>query len=434
MSGSTRETAPALCRDCLSLGRAGALRCAECGSPRLLAHPERDRLSVAHIDCDAFYATIEKRDNPALVTRPVIIGGATRGVVSTCCYIARTYGVRSAMPMFKARQLCPEAVIIKPDMAKYARVSREMRALMETLTPLVEPVSIDEAFLDLSGTQALHGASPALSLARFARTIEAELGITVSIGLSDCKFLAKIASDMQKPRGFTIIGRAEARTFLRDKPVGLIFGVGAVTQGRLEKAGYRLIGDLQDAGPERLMQRFGEEGQRLARLSVGDDKRRVTPQRETKSISAETTFNTDISTAEALEPILLRLSERVALRLTKAGLCGATITLKLKTATFATRSRAITESDPTALSTRIFALARTLLKPELDGTKFRLIGIGVSHLQPLAAADPQNLLNQGLIREKATETAMMQLRARFGEDAISRGLAFRPRAPRNGGA
>lgn len=429
MSGSTPE-ARALCRDCFGFSPPGARRCVECGSPRLLAHPERDVLNVAHIDCDAFYATIEKRDNPDLVARPVMIGGGTRGVVSTCCYLARTFGVRSAMPMFQARQLCPEGVIIKPNMAKYVSVSRQMRAMMETLTPLVEPVSIDEAFLDLTGTQALHGASAAALLARFVSKIEAELGITVSIGLSDCKFLAKIASDLQKPRGFTIIGRAEAREFLRSKPVGLIYGVGAVTQKRLEAVGYRLIGDLQDAGPEKLMRRFGEEGQRLARLSLGDDKRRVTPFRETKSVSAETTFNQDLSTLNDLEPILQRLSERVALRLTKADLCGTTITLKLKTARFVSRTRALSETDPTALSTRIFAAGRALLKPEIDGTPFRLIGIGVSHLQPLAKADPQNLLNHDLKREKAREAAILQLRAKFGEDAIGRGLSFRPRPAR----
>ena len=426
MSGSTPDMR-ALCRDCLNFSVAPARRCEHCGSPRLLAHIERDVLSVAHIDCDAFYATIEKRDNPELMTRPVIVGGGTRGVVSTCCYIARTFGVRSAMPMFKARQLCPAAVVIKPNMAKYAAVSRQMRVMMATLTPLVEPVSIDEAFLDLSGTQALHGASAAHSLARLAHKIENELGITVSIGLSYCKFLAKIASDMQKPRGFTIIGRAEAVGFLRSKPVSVIFGVGAVTQARLEKAGYRLIGDLQDADPAKLMARFGDEGQRLARLARGDDQRRVTPFRETKSISAETTFLQDMSQIEDLEPILLRLCERVALRLRKADLCGATITLKLKTARFASRTRAQSQADPTALSTRLFAVARDLLKAELDGTPFRLIGIGVSNLQKLAAADPQTLLNPNLAREKATEQALMHLRAKYGEEAVSRGLAFRPK-------
>ncbi len=426
MSGSTPD-GRVLCRDCLNFSAALAQRCEHCGSPRLLRHPERDTLSVAHIDCDAFYATIEKRDNRELMNKPVIVGGGIRGVVSTCCYIARTFGVRSAMPMFKARQLCPDAVIIKPDMAKYAAVSRQMRTMMETLTPLVEPVSIDEAFLDLSGTEALHGASAAHALARLARVIEDELGITVSIGLSDCKFLAKIASDMQKPRGFTIIGRAEAVGFLRAKPVGLIFGVGAVTQARLEKAGYRLIGDLQDAGPARLMAQFGDEGQRLARLALGDDKRRVTPFRETKSVSAETTFAQDLSRLEELEPILLRLCERVALRLRRADLCGGTITLKLKTARFASRTRALSQADPTALSTRLFAIGRDLLKAELDGTPFRLIGIGVSNLQKLEAADPQTLLNPNLAREKATELAVMQLRAKFGDEAVSRGLAFRPK-------
>ncbi|KAB2854165.1 MAG: DNA polymerase IV, partial [Bauldia sp.] len=219
-----------LCRDCAATGTATAApaRCASCGSPRVLAHDELHTLSIAHIDCDAFYASIEKRDDPSLAGKPLIVGGGVRGVDATCCYIARQSGVRSAMPMFTARRLCPDAVVIKPDMAKYVAVSRRIRALMEDLTPLVEPLSIDEAFLDLGGTAALHKASPARVLARFARRVEEEIGITVSVGLSHNKFLAKIASDLDKPRGFDVIGKAETLAFLADKPVGLIYGVGRV--------------------------------------------------------------------------------------------------------------------------------------------------------------------------------------------------------------
>jgi DNA polymerase-4 len=235
-------SAAPFCRDCLTpADRPGQERCASCGSPRLLRHPERDELAVAHVDCDAFFASVEKRDNPALADQPVIIGGGHRGVVATACYVARTYGVRSAMPMFKALDACPHATVISPNMDKYRVAGREVRRLMGELTPLVEPVSIDEAFLDLSGTERLHHASPALTLARFARRVETELGISVSIGLSYNKFLAKIASDLAKPRGFSIIGREEAVAFLADRPVGIIPGIGAAAQARLEKVGVTLI-------------------------------------------------------------------------------------------------------------------------------------------------------------------------------------------------
>ena len=279
-----------LCRDCLreASGPSGRApwRCGACGSPRGLSHPERDALAVAHIDCDAFYAAVEQRDNPALRSGPLIIGGARRGVVSTCCYVARTFGVRSAMPMFKALALCPSATVIKPDMTKYAGVGRQIRALMLELTPLVEPLSIDEAFLDLSGTERLHDASPAVSLARLAKRIETEIGVTVSVGLSYCKFLAKIASDLNKPRGFAIVGRAEAQGFLRPRPVSSIWGVGKAAQERLAREGLTTIGDLQERGEEALMRSQGGEGQRLYRLAMGVDPRRVSPRHDTKSVSA----------------------------------------------------------------------------------------------------------------------------------------------------
>ena len=416
----------AFCRDCLTAAPPPVLparRCPSCGSPRLLAHAERDSLAIAHIDCDAFYAAIEKRDNPALNDKPLIVGGARRGVVSTCCYIARTYGVRSAMPMFKALALCPQAVVVKPDMAKYAGVGRQVKLMMLDLTPLVEPISIDEAFLDLSGTQALHRASPALTLARLAQKIEREVGITVSVGLSYCKFLAKLASDLDKPRGFTLIGRAEAVAFLSDKPVGLIWGVGKVAQERLAREGLKLIGDIQARSLEQMLRACGEEGQRLHRLARGEDARQVSPERETKSVSAETTFDTDLADAARLEPVLLKLSERVAARLKKADLCGTSVTLKLKTVDFKSRTRART-LPATQLAPRIFAAGRDLLGKELDGAKFRLIGIGVSDLRPGSAADQGDLVDIALPRVKATESAIDSLRARFGEAAVMRGMAF----------
>jgi DNA polymerase-4 len=413
------------CRDCLSFAAPESRRCAACGSPRLLRHAERDALSLAHIDCDAFYAAVEKRDDPSLRDKPVIVGGGKRGVVSTACYIARTYGVRSAMPMFKALKACPGAIVVRPDMAKYARVGRDIRTMMRELTPLVEPLSIDEAFLDLEGTQTLHGASPAVTLARFAARVEREIGVSVSVGLSYCKFLAKLASDLDKPRGFSIIGRQEAPGFLAPLPVGRIWGVGAVAQERLARDGYRLIADLQRAEEADLLRRYGGEGGRLWRLARGLDARRVSPDQETKSISAETTFLTDLSTTEDLLPILLELSEKVAYRLKKQGFAAKNITLKLKTADFRLRTRARSGFNPTQLSERIFDIAKALLLPELDGAHFRLIGVGAGDLAPAEDADHADLLEPDLARDKAKEQAIDALREKFGKTAVVRGLAFR---------
>ena len=416
------------CRDCLGQqAGAGARRCQSCGSPRLLSHPERDDLAIAHIDCDAFYAAIEKRDDPSLRDKPLIVGGGTRGVVATCCYIARTYGVRSAMPMFKALALCPDAVVRKPDMARYSEVGRQVRAMMLDLTPLVEPLSIDEAFLDLAGTSRLHQAPPALTLARLAKRVETHLGISVSVGLSYCKFLAKIASDLDKPRGFAIIGRAEARAFLADKQVGLIWGVGAVAQERLARDGFRTIGDIQAMDEADFMRRVGGEGQRLWRLANGLDDRRVSPERETKSVSSETTFDSDVSDPGALTRVLLALSEKVSERLKAQGIGGETVTLRLKTADFKLRTRARTLSEPTQLSGRIFEAARVLLEKEADGTRFRLIGVGVSSLHEEDHADRGDLADVEVAREKAAESAIDALRGRFGRGAIVRGLLFDPR-------
>jgi DNA polymerase IV len=412
---------PGFCRDCRRDVPERAARCSGCGSPRLLRHPEIDALAIAHVDCDAFYATIEKRDDPSLADKPVIVGGRQRGVVLTACYVARTFGVRSAMPMFEARRLCPHASVVRPDMEKYARVGRQVRELMFKLTPLVEPVSIDEAFMDLSGTARLHGMSPAKALAGFAAGVESLLGITVSIGLSCNKFLAKIASDLDKPRGFAVLGGGEAAAFLAPKPVTLIFGVGKMAQQRLARDGLRTIGDLQRAGEIELRRRYGVEGARLARLARGLDDRPVKADREAKSISAETTFDRDIADFRPLELRLWRLCEKVSSRLKASALAGSTVTLKLKTADFRIRTRAQSLSHPTQLAGRIFAAGRDLLARETDGTMFRLIGIGLSALCDADGADFADLIDR---RSAEAEQAIDRLRERFGDEAVIKGLAL----------
>jgi DNA polymerase IV len=411
----------AFCRDCLSDAASQAKRCTACGSPRVLRHDELAELAIAHVDCDAFYATVEKRDDPSLAAEPVIVGGGRRGVVAAACYVARTYGVKSAMPMFEALRLCPHARVVRPDMDKYVQVGREVRGMMLALTPSVEPLSIDEAFVDLSGTGRLHGLPPAKVLARFALDVEKSLAITVSIGLSCNKFLAKVASDLDKPRGFAVLGANEAQSFLAPKPVSFIFGVGTVSAQRLARDGFRQIVDLQKASEIELARRYGEEGRRLARLARGIDPRKVDPERETKSVSSETTFDEDISQFQKLERILWGETETVSARLKQKDLAGATITLKLKTADFKIRTRAISFGAPTQLALKIFAAARELLLRETDGTKFRLLGVGVSALADAEQADPADFVD---MRAAEAEHAIDRVRARFGDDAVLRGLAF----------
>jgi DNA polymerase IV len=412
------------CRDCLAEIAERAARCPACRSPRLASHGELLSMSIAHIDCDAFYAAIEKRDDPSLRDKPLIVGGCQRGVVATACYVARTYGIRSAMPMFEARRLCPHAHVIRPDMAKYAAVGRKVRELMGALTPLVEPLSIDEAFLDLTGTERLHGMAPAKSLAAFALRVEREIGITVSIGLSQNKFLAKIASDLDKPRGFSVLAPGEAAPFLAPRPVTFIWGVGKAMGAALARAGYRTIADLQRAEESELMRRFGAEGLRLARLARGIDARAVNPGRETKSVSAETTLDRDVAEFRALERLLWELCEKVSGRLKAKALAGATVTLKLKSADFRLRTRARALAAPTQLAAKIFAAGRELLARETHGTKFRLIGIGVSALAGAAEADPADLVDERGRASAAAEHAIDRLRERFGRSAVIRGIAL----------
>ena len=415
---------PAFCRDCFTPLRAAWRRCQACGSPRVLRHPELHQLSIAHIDCDAFYAAVEKRDNPELADKPVIIGGGVRGVVSTACYVARIRGVKSAMPMFKALKLCPEAVVIKPDMAKYAEAGRHVRRLMMDVTPLVQPLSIDEAFLDLTGTSRLHGMCPALTLAHLIARIQTDVGISASVGLSHNKFLAKLASDLEKPRGFSVLGKAETLGFLAAKPVGFIWGVGKAMQDHLAKDGITMIGQLQSMDKVELMRRYASMGVRLYHLSRGEDDRHVSADDQSKSISAETTFNTDISDRAELERILWPLAEKVSRRAKAEGVAGQTVVLKLKTADFKLRTRNASLADPTLLANRIYDAAIPLLQREATGTAFRLIGVGISGLAPAQPEQETDTLDASTAARAKAELAVDKIRDKFGKAAVGRGINF----------
>lgn len=434
---------PLLCRSCLHLSApeandAPVQRCPACASVRLVRHPELTSLTIGHVDCDAFYAAVEKRDHPELKDKPLIIGGGRRGVVSTCCYIARLSGVKSAMPMFKALQLCPQAVVMKPDMARYVAESQRIRALMEQLTPAVEPLSIDEAFLDLAGTARVHGAAPAVMLARLARDVEAQIGITLSVGLSYNKFLAKLASDMNKPSGFTVIGRAEAVSTLAPLPVRAIWGVGPATARRLASAGLTRIGQLAEVNPARLRALVGADHDRLRNLAQGIDTRQVQPDRARKSVSTETTLESDLVLLADLSAVLQRCADRVARTLREKNLSGQSVTLKMKTSNFRTLTRTARLKRPTQTGAELLAASRPLLGPLADGTAYRLIGLGVQvgslHEQPddppsaLAdlfdparsadIADAPVQLQNG--RAAALEQAVDAVRRRFGDRSVQR--------------
>lgn len=409
------------CRDCISPIADGDPACPRCHSRRIVRHREGHTLSIAHVDCDAFYAAVEKRDDPSLADKPVIVGGGVRGVVTTCCYIARASGVRSAMPMFKATKLCPSAVIIKPNMAKYAVEGKRVRAMMQNLTPLVEPLSIDEAFLDLSGTDALHGGPPMRTLVAFQKQVEAEIGITVSIGLAPNKFLAKTASELDKPRGFAVITQAEGAALLAPKPVTAIWGVGPAMAQALAKDGYRTVGDLARADLAQLARKHGDNGLRLARLANGVDSRRVDPESERKSISAETTFNTDIADPERLVDELWGMCARVGDRARATATAGRVVVLKLKTGDFKTVTRRIILPAPTQTARVLFEHARRLLAAETKGQSYRLIGVGIAEFSDGTGADAGDLMDTHTPKAAAAERAMDAARAKFGMASVVSG-------------
>lgn len=384
-----------------------------------------DTLGIAHIDCDAFYAAIEKRDDPSLADKPVIVGGGKRGVVSTCCYIARTFGVRSAMPMFKALKACPDAVVIKPDMAKYVAVSREVMRMMDETTPAVQALSLDEAFLDLTGTERLHRRPPAVTLADLARRVDRELGITVSVGLSYNKFLAKFSSEFDKPRGFAVLGHGDARTVLADRSPTVIFGVGKTFAAKLEADGITRLGQIQQMEETELLKRYGAMGGHVWRLARGEDSRRVDPDSEHVGMSAETTFENDIADVNELDRILWPLCEKVSARAKKAGTGGATIQLKLRAADFHILTRRTTLRGPTQLAETIYRTAHKLLLATADGkARYRLIGVGLSNLAAAEICDLFDLFEAEERKIVATERAIDKVREKFGKDAIVKGRSF----------
>ncbi|MEJ6396283.1 DNA polymerase IV [Yoonia sp. 208BN28-4] len=416
---------PALCRDCLTTFESGA-RCPACRSPRTLAHPELFDLTIAHMDCDAFYASVEKRDNPELADKPVIIGGGRRGVVSTACYVARIKGVKSAMPMFQALKLCPDAVVVKPRFDAYVEASRAIRAMMDDLTPVVEPLSLDEAFMDMTGTARLHGAPPAVMLARLIKRMKDEVGLTGSIGLSHNKFLAKVASDLQKPRGFSIIGAEETTEFLRPKPVRLIWGIGAVAQENLSKAGIRTFDDLLRWDRRDLHDRFGGMGERLYSLARGEDGRRISSNTPVKGLSNETTFHDDTADPDILDGHLWRMAEKVSARAKAKDKAGLVVTLKLKTSDFKLVSKRQSLRHPTQMADTIYRTARGLFEQVADRGPFRLLGVGISQLAPASDADREgDLLDPDAGKRAKAEAAADKIRAKFGDAAIIKGRALR---------
>ena len=416
----------AFCRDCFWSGEAPVRRCPTCASPRIVAHPELGDLAIAHMDCDAFYASVEKRDRPELRDQAVIVGGGKRGVVTTCCYIARIKGVRSAMPMFKALKACPEAVVIKPDFSKYRFESRRILGMAAELTPLIQNLSLDEAWMDLSGTERLHGAPPAITLAKLQARIEAETGLTVSIGLAVNKFLAKVASELDKPRGFSVIGH-EAQAFLAGKPVRILPGVGPAMVASLEKAGYRTVGDLARTDVKVLAERWGAHGIRLSALAHGQDYRAVNPNEARKGISCETTFNDDLSRIADLEDKLAPLAERVARQARQGDVAGRVVTLKLRTTDFRIVTRRRTLPVATQTAKTLFQVGRELLAREATGRPWRLIGIGLADLidADLAGGD---FFAEGEKKALASERSVDAIRERFGAAAVTSGRILRTKA------
>ena len=411
-----------ICRDCGSVVLKND--CQACQSSRIISHAEILSLSIAHVDCDAFYCSVEKRDNPELANKPVIVGGGQRGVVSAACYHARIYGVHSAMPMFKALKLCPHAIVVRGDMNKYAREGAKIRSMMEDLTPLVEPLSIDEAFLDLSGTERIHNQSPAQSLISLQNKILKNVGVTVSVGLSYNKFLAKTASDLDKPNGFAIIGRTEALDFLADKPVGFIYGVGPAFTRSLKKSGILTIADVRRQPDKSMAEKFGDMGLHLAKLARAEDYRPVKSTIKRKSVSAENTFNEDISDIEVLKDKLWQVCLKTADRSKAKNLAGTVVTFKLKTQQFETITRRRTLPQPVQLADVIFRTCLPLLEKEANGRKFRLIGAGISGLTS-PVGDSGDLLDPDAIKRGMAERASDKARAKFGKDAVMTGRGFK---------
>ena len=378
---------------------------------------------ILHVDMDAFYAAVEQRDRPALRGKPVVVGGdaAGRGVVSAASYEARSYGIHSAMPSSQAKRLCPHAVFLSPRMNHYAAVSKQIRELFFRYTPLVEPLSLDEAFLDVAGSRRLFGTAERIGL-RIQQEIETELGLVASVGVAPNKFLAKLASDLEKPRGFVVVDSGRIEEFLDPLPIGRIWGVGRVTGKAFDRLGIRNVGQLKRLSEKILAEQFGEQGKRLWQLARGIDNRDVVPDRAAKSISHETTFATDISDNEVLGAWILELAEQVGRRLRRNKLRGRTIHLKVRFCDFRTVNRAMTLENPTDVTQEVYmAAARLLGRLPSDHLPVRLLGVGLSGFD--SGSGRQQLLfdEQSAHRQKRVDVTSDEIREKFGHAALARG-------------
>ena len=371
-----------LCRDCAHIVEniaPHAQYCLECHGKRLITHQEITSLNIAHIDSDSFYAAIEKRDNPALASQPVIVGGRHRGVVAAACYIARIYGIRSAMPIALALKKCPHAVIIPPNMAKYRQVSYEMRKIFMVISDIVEPLSFDEAYLDLQHCYKDKGNYAAALLAYIANKIEYDIGITVSIGLSYNKFLAKLASDMDKPRGFFVIGQHDAKPLLATMPVNKLWGVGAVLAQKLRAQGYYHIGDIQQADAKKLQHKFGKIGAQLWQFAHGEDNRNISSSRDMKSISTEITLDDDTDDDKTIKDIIRQQAHEITNRMMRYDVGAYQFTLKFKKSDFTLITRSHTSDQPTINPEKITDIGYYLYQQMPIGQTIRLIGFGAHH-------------------------------------------------------
>ncbi|HOX25369.1 MAG TPA: DNA polymerase IV [Candidatus Krumholzibacteria bacterium] len=387
--------------------------------------------AILHVDMDAFYAAVEVLDEPRLAGQPVIVGGTPegRGVVAAASYEARRYGIRSAMPAAQAIQRCPHGVFLRPRMARYVEVSERIFAIMREYTPLVEPLSIDEAFLDVTGSERLFGSAETIGRALKQR-IRDEVGLTASVGVAANKFLAKLASELEKPDGFVVIRADEARERLAGLPVGKLWGVGKVTERELHGLGVHSIGDLVRAPRAVLDRCFGDHAAHLLELAAGRDERPVVPVHEAKSLGNEITFAEDIADASELCGILDLLAEKVAWRLRRHGLRGRTVTLKARYPDFSTHTRSRTLPQSTQSTTAIRAAARELLERQLGrrGRPLRLIGVTVSQFDETAAVQGQLFGDPTRAREEALDRIVDRINERFGK-VLRRGGPPRPDSP-----
>jgi DNA polymerase-4 len=388
---------------------------------------------ILHVDMDAFYASVEELDDPGLAGKPVVVGGAPdgRGVVAAANYTARQYGVHSAMPAARAKRLCPHAVFIRSRMERYAEVSRELRQIFVRYTPLVEPLSLDEAFLDVTSSLRLFGDGQAIAR-RIKGEIRGELGLVASVGVAPNKFLAKLASDLDKPDGLVVVPDEDIEAFLDPLPVSRLWGVGRVSNQGLAEIGVHTIGDLRTVPEELLESRLGRSAAHLRRLARGIDDRPVVPDRDAKSISHETTFATDIGDAQTLRSWLLELAEQVATRLRRHQLRGKTVFVKVRYADFRTVTRSESLDAPTSLTRALYLSAAALLRAELarGAQPVRLLGMGVSGVTGEALEQGELFEEADREQQRRIDTVVDAIKSRFGNRALRRGGGARYKGDR----